>query len=119
VLVGQALCFHVPGPVQVPLDEALAVAERRGGLADRRLVQLGNLLEGAGDLEPAPAAAEGRLDRDRQTVLAGEVRDLFRAADRALTLSPSATMAAGGGPIQVRPLSVTAWAKAAFSARNP
>ena len=84
VLVGQALRLYVPGPVQVPLDEALAVAERRGGLADRRLVQLGNLLEGAGDLEPAPAAAEGRLDRDRQAMLASEVRDLFRAADRAV-----------------------------------
>jgi hypothetical protein len=38
---------------------------------------------------------------------------------RALTLSPSASMAAGGGPIQVSPASITAVANVAFSARNP
>jgi hypothetical protein len=41
------------------------------------------------------------------------------AISRAFTLSPSATMAAGGGPIQIRSWSITACAKAAFSARNP
>jgi hypothetical protein len=41
------------------------------------------------------------------------------AIRRAATLSPSASMAAGGGPIQVSPASMTARAKAAFSARNP
>ena len=126
----------MPGPVQVPLDEALAVAERRGGLADRGLVQLGNLLEGARDLEPAAAAAEGRLDRDRQAVLAGEVSDFFRAADRAvgarrercadslgdlsrLNLVTESDDGRGGRADPGRPLSVTACAKAAFSARNP
>ena len=38
VRVGQALGLHVPRPVQVALDEALAVAERRRGLAHGRLV---------------------------------------------------------------------------------
>jgi hypothetical protein len=41
------------------------------------------------------------------------------AMSRALTLSPSASIADGGGPIQVRPASRTAWAKPAFSARKP
>ncbi len=43
----------------------------------------------------------------------------FWAMCRAWTLSPRASMAAGGGPIQIRPASITAAAKAAFSARKP
>ena len=43
----------------------------------------------------------------------------FAAMCRALTLSPRLSMAAGEGPIQVRPASMTAWAKEAFSARKP
>jgi hypothetical protein len=42
-----------------------------------------------------------------------------RATSRAETLSPSARMAEGGGPIHVRPAASTASAKAAFSDRNP
>ena len=38
---------------------------------------------------------------------------------RAWTLSPRASMAAGGGPIQVSPACSTARAKSAFSARKP
>ena len=38
---------------------------------------------------------------------------------RAATLSPSDSMADGGGPIQISPASRTAWAKPAFSARKP
>jgi hypothetical protein len=38
---------------------------------------------------------------------------------RAATLSPSASIAEGGGPIQVSPASITARANPAFSARNP
>ena len=41
------------------------------------------------------------------------------AIRRAATLSPSASIAAGGGPIQISPASMTACAKEAFSARNP
>ena len=37
----------------------------------------------------------------------------------AATLSPRSRMACGGGPIQVSPASRTAWAKSAFSDRNP
>jgi len=43
VRVGQALGLHVPRAVQVPLGEALAVAERRRGLAHGRLVLAGDL----------------------------------------------------------------------------
>ena len=38
---------------------------------------------------------------------------------RAVILSPMAAMVSGAGPIQVRPASTTARAKAAFSARKP
>ncbi len=41
------------------------------------------------------------------------------AIARAATLSPRASMAAGGGPIQVSPAPVTARANPAFSARKP
>jgi hypothetical protein len=118
------------------LDEALAATEGRHGLADRRVVQFGDLLEGAGDLQAAAAAAERGLDRDRQPVLLGELHDLVGALDRvggartsgaparcamwrAETLSPSERIAAGGGPIQISPASMTAWAKSAFSDRKP
>ena len=77
--VGEALGFHVPGPVEVALDEALAAAEGADGLADRRLVQFRDLGQRAGDLQAAAAAAERRLDRDRQAVLLGERDDLRRA----------------------------------------
>ncbi len=43
----------------------------------------------------------------------------FSATWRAVTLSPSASIASGEGPIQMSPASVTARAKAAFSARKP
>jgi len=43
----------------------------------------------------------------------------FWAMCRACTLSPRASIAAGGGPIQVSPAAITARAKSAFSARNP
>ena len=60
--VGQALGLDVPGLVEVALDEALAPAGRGDGLADGRVVQLGDLVEGAGDLQALAAAlmATGR-----------------------------------------------------------
>jgi hypothetical protein len=82
VLVGQALRLHVPRPVQVALHEALAAAEGGDRLAHRGVVQLRDLLQGAGHLQAAPAAAEGRLDGDRQAVLLREGHDLLRAGDR-------------------------------------
>ena len=78
VLVGEHLRLDVPRPVQVALDEALAAAERGHRLAHRGLEELGDLLHRAGDLEPAPAAAERGLDGDRQAVLLGERHDLVR-----------------------------------------
>nr|KEP22625.1 hypothetical protein DA06_18635 [Georgenia sp. SUBG003] len=80
--VGQALGLDVAGPVEEPLDEALPAAERRGGLADGGVEQLGDLLAGAGDLQAAAAAAVGGLDRDRQPVGVGEGEDLGRVRHR-------------------------------------
>ena len=74
VLVGQALGLDVPRLVQELLDQALAAAERPDRLADRGLVELGDLLQGAGDLEAATTAAEDRLDRDRQAVAPSRTR---------------------------------------------
>jgi hypothetical protein len=82
VLVGEHLRLDVPGPIEVALDEALAASERRHGLAHGTVVELGNLAHLAGDLQTASAAAERRLDRDRQAVLLGERDDLVGAADR-------------------------------------
>ena len=41
------------------------------------------------------------------------------ATSRAVSLSPIFSMASGGGPIQVKPASITARAKSAFSEKNP
>ena len=81
VLVGEALGLDVARPVEEALDEALAAAEGRDGLADRRVVQLGDLLHRARHLETAAAAAVCRLDRDREAVLLREGDDLVRAVD--------------------------------------
>jgi hypothetical protein len=83
VRVGQALRLHVPGPVQVALGKAFTITERGRCFAHGGLILLVDLLESPGYLEAAAAAAEGRLDRDRQAVLAGEVLDLFSAGYRA------------------------------------
>ena len=82
VLVGQALGLHVPGLVQVALDEALAPAEGGDRLADRRVVQLGDFFQRPGDLQTAAAAAEGGFDRDGQAVLPGEGDDLVGPGHR-------------------------------------
>ena len=137
MLVGQHLGLDVAGVVEVALDEALAAAERGDGLADGGVEQLGDLLERARDLEAAAAAAERRLDGDRQAVGAGELDDLVGRLDRvggALDLRGAGALGdvaggdlvaerrgspAGGGPIQVSPASMTAWAKSAFSDRKP
>ena len=82
VRVGEALRLDVARGVEVPLDEALPAAERGGRLAHRGLVQLVDLVGRPRDLEPAAAAAEGGLDRDRQPVLRGEGVHLARVGDR-------------------------------------
>ena len=76
------LRLDVAGVVEVALDEALAAAEGGDGLADRGVVEVGDLVEAAGDLEAATAAAERRLDGDRQAVLLGERHDLVGSRDR-------------------------------------
>ena len=84
VLVGQALGLDVPRLVEELLDQALAAAERPDRLADRRLVELGDLLQRAGDLEATATAAEDRLDGDRQAVLLRERDDLVGVLDGVL-----------------------------------
>ena len=82
--VGEHLRLDVPRLVQEALDEALAAAEGRHGLADGGVEQLGDLLHGAGHLEPATATAERGLDGDGEAVLLREGDDLVGAADRVL-----------------------------------
>ena len=126
----------MPRVVEVALDEALAATEGGDGLAYGGVVEVGDLLEVARDLQATATATEGGLDRDRQPVLLGELDDLVGAGDRvggagdrgaparcamcrAVTLSPRDRIASGGGPIQVSPASMTACAKSAFSDRKP
>ena len=135
-LSARHLRLDVARLVEVALDEALAATERGDRLAHRRLEQLGDLLEGAGDLQAAAATAEGGLDRDRQAVLLGERDDLVGAGHRVGGAGNQRSAGAlrdvargdlvaedadgcGGGPIQIRPASMTAWAKSAFSDRKP
>ena len=61
--VAEHLHLDVTRALEEPLDEALAAAEGGDGLAHRRFVELGHLVEPPRDLEAAAAAAEGRLDR--------------------------------------------------------
>ncbi len=136
VLVGEALGLDVSRLVEVLLDEALAAAERRHGLAHGRLVEVGDLLALAGDLQAAAAAAVRRLDGHRQPVLVGEGDDLvgptygvLRAGHQRsaralgdvarLDLVAEAVDGRGRGPTQISPASMTAWAKWAFSERKP
>ena len=80
--IGEALGLDVAGLVEVLLDEALAAPERRDGLACGRLEQFRDLVELAGDLQAAAAAAVGRLDGDGQAELLGERDDLIGGLDR-------------------------------------
>lgn len=84
VLVGDDLGLDVARLVEVLLDEALAATEGRDGLAGGRLEQLGDLFDGLGDLHAAAAAAECRLDRNRDAVLLCEGDHLGRVGDRIL-----------------------------------
>ncbi len=81
VLVCEALGLDVARLVEVALDEALAAAESRDCFTNGGLEQLGNLLDGAGDLEATTATTECRLDRDRNAMLFGELHDFVGVCD--------------------------------------
>jgi hypothetical protein len=136
VRVGQHLGLHVARLVEEALDEALAAAERRHGLATAESNSSGISSVGAGDLQPAPAAAERGLDGDREAVLPREGDHLVGTADRVLRaghqrrtrggrdvprlhLVTQGDDRVGEGPIQVSPASRTACANSAFSDRKP
>ncbi len=72
----------MPGVIEVALDEALAPAEGGDRLAHSRIEQLGDLLDGAGDLEASTATAEGGLDRYGEPVLLRERDDLIGTVHR-------------------------------------
>ena len=80
--IREALRLDVTRLVEVLLDEALAAAEGGDRLARGGLEQLGDLVGGPGDLEAAPAAAVGGLDRDRQAVLCDEGEHVVGAGHR-------------------------------------
>src|SRR6185437_3767335 len=82
VSVGEALGLDMTRLVQIALDKALTATESRHSLPDRRFVQLGDLVHLAGYLKPAPAAAEGGLDRDRKAIFPGERDRFVRPVDR-------------------------------------
>ena len=67
---------------QVLLHETLTAPEGRNGLTHRRVVQFGDLLECASDLESAATATERCLDGDGEAVLAGEGNDLVGVRHR-------------------------------------
>jgi hypothetical protein len=59
----------------------------------------------------------GRLQELGRARYAGDPR--LRAAMRLETLSPITSIASGGGPMKVTPISVIARAKSVFSEKNP
>jgi hypothetical protein len=66
----------LPGCIQEAFDEALAAAEGGGGLADRGVEGLGDLVPVADHFDAAAAAAVGSLDGQRETVGVREGEDL-------------------------------------------
>ncbi len=84
VRIREHLRLDVPGLVEEPFDEALAAPERHGGLAYRRVEGVINVLEPVGDLQPAPAAAERRLDGHGDAVFLGEGADFIGVGDRSV-----------------------------------
>ena len=123
VRVGQQLDLDVPRPLDVALGEDTVVAEG-GSVAPRGLERVREFLRAADDAHAAPAAAGGGLDHEREADLLrlalGEDRHAGSRAIRfAASLSPPSRSASADGPIQVRPFSSTAAAKAGLSARKP
>ncbi len=136
VAVGEDLGLDVARRVEKTLHEALAAAEGGLAFAHGRVEGILDIVLAAHDLHAAAAAAEGRLDDDRQAVFLGEftyrIGVIHRAVgagherraggDRDLARGDLVAQLAdrrGDGPIQVSPASITAWAKSAFSERKP
>ena len=137
VRVGQALGLDVRGLVEIALDEALAAPE---GLRRPRAPRTSNSSSISSSVRatfsprpPPPNAAliaigspcscanamTSSAPSTGSAVPGTSGAPTFWAMCRACTLSPRELMAAGGGPIQTSPASITAWAKSAFSARKP
>ena len=135
--VGEHLHLDVPGVLEEPLDVDRVVREIGLALAARGGERALGLVGRADDLEALASPAGGGLDRHGPAVLVPERDDLAGRLDRIgrargspgrrppasaaarSPSSPSPRSPPGGGPIQTRPASSTARAKAAFSARNP
>ena len=114
VLVGEELDLDVARPLEVALAEDRVVAERGRRLAPRGRERLVELLRRAHDAHPAPAAARGRLDEQREADLlrrparqdgdAGRARRLLRG--ELVAARPAAPPAAGrprSAPPRARP----------------
>ena len=136
--VGEDLHLDVAGPVDEPLDEQRAVAERGRRLAAAALERLGHVAGAVHGAHAAPAAAGRRLEHHRVADLARRLRAASSAVATALgaararpgcratgpargraTLSPNSASASGDGPTNVMPAAAQRRAKAAFSARKP
>ena len=66
MLVGEHLRFDVTRAIEVALHETLPATESCHRFTNSRVVQLGNLLQGASHLQSSTAAAERCLDGDRK-----------------------------------------------------
>src|SRR6266498_65431 len=69
MLVAEQLDLDVPRPLDVALCEHAVVAERRLRLATRGLERIRQLVGRAHDAHPAPAAAGGGLEQEREAEL--------------------------------------------------
>ena len=134
--VGEDLHLDMTGPGKVLLEIALGPPEALFRFSLRGLQGV-RRVGGRGDHPHAPATApEGSFDGHGPTEGVTELDHFpgpdsgapvpgtgatpaFVAAARLLILSPMISMTPGGGPTHTAPASMTAWAKTAFSARNP
>ena len=135
VAVGVAEDLHldVARVRDVALQEHGAVAERGGRLAARGTDRAGELRGVADQPHAAPAAAERRLDQQREADLRGRVMLAVRVDGHAgqhrdarrghhglgRDFVTHRLDRAGDGPTKIRPASAQARANAAFSDRNP
>ena len=127
-----ALNGSSPAQTYLDIDKIIKIAARSGAdavhpgygfLAENAAFATAVIDAGLTWIGPPPHAIEALGDKVRARDIAKRVgasgAPTRLAMSRAFTLSPSASIAAGGGPIQTRPASITVEAKAAFSARKP